>query len=107
MPAVGKIDLKANKNVSANAETTLSDLFPYPERNKEFTLDTDVTCDKTKLKVTIAKLGTLDITADGTNKKGEKANLWMLSHAADFRKKIKASQAIKKGDTLTVTIETA
>ena len=106
MATVGKIDLKANKDVSADTETTLSDLLSYPERRKEFTLDTDVTCDKSKLKVTVAKLGTLDITADVTRKKGEKTSLWSLSKYADFSKKIKASQAIKKDDVLAVNIET-
>jgi len=105
MPVVGKVELKAAKDVGAGAETSLSELFPYPERNKEFSLDADVTRDKTKLKLAIAKLGSLDATADSTKKKGEKTSLWMLTKYADFNKKVKASEAIKKDDVLTITVE--
>ncbi|MEM4700217.1 MAG: hypothetical protein QXT74_04625 [Candidatus Nezhaarchaeales archaeon] len=107
MPVVGKVELKANKDVKAGEETTLSELFTFDERRKELTLEGDVERDKTKLKVTVAKLGTLEATADTTKKKGEKTNLWMLLKVADFSKKIKASEEIKKGETLAVTIETA
>ncbi|MEM2094585.1 MAG: hypothetical protein QXI32_04750 [Candidatus Bathyarchaeia archaeon] len=80
-------------------------MFPSPERNKEFSLDADVTRDKTKLRIVVAKLGTLDATADTTKKKGEKTSLWMITKYSDFTKKVKASEAIKKGDTLSVTLE--
>ncbi len=107
MPAVGKIDLKASKDVSAGTETSLAELFVYPERDKEITLDSDVTRGTTKLKIAAAKLASIDFTADATKKKGEKTNLTGITKYSDLSKKIKASEAIKKGDTLIVTIETA
>lgn len=107
MPIIGKVELKAEKDVSAGTEIILSELVSYTERSKEFSVEVDVTRDKTKLKVTVAKLGTLDVSsADTTKKKGEKTNLWMLVKSTDFSKKVKASEAIKKGDVLTTTIET-
>ena len=105
MPTLGKVELKADKDVSAGVETSLSELFPSSERNKMFSLEGDVTRDKTKLKVTVAKLGSLDATADTGKKKGENTSLWMLTKASDFSKKVKASEAIKKGDVLAVTVE--
>jgi molybdopterin converting factor small subunit len=107
MPAVGKVELKAERDVAAGAETSLSDLFSYSERRKEFTLESDVERDKTKLKVSVAKLETIEATADTTKKKGEKTSLWLLMKVADFSKKVKAKEAIKKGDTLAITVETA
>jgi len=106
MAQVGKVELKADKDVNAGAETSLSDLFPYSERSKEFTLESNVERDKTKLKITVAKLGTIETTADTTKKKGEKSNTWLLSKISDFSKKVKAQESIKKGDLLTVTVET-
>lgn len=105
MPVIGKVDLKADKDVNAGAETSLSELFPSPERSKDFTLESDVTHDKTKLKVKVAKLGALDTTADTTKKKGEKTNLWLLTKIADFNKRVKSAEAIKKGDVLSILVE--
>jgi len=107
MPLVGKVELKADRDVAANAEVSLSELFPYAERSKEFTLEADVERNKTKLKITVAKLGTIEAVADETKKKGEKTSLWRLLKIADASKKVKAKEAIKKGDVLAVTIETA
>ncbi len=107
MPIVGKTDLKADKDVNAGAQISLADLFPYPERSKEFTLDTNVKGSQTRLKITVPKLGTLITTTDATQKKGEKTNLFRLMNANDFFTiTIKASEVIKKGDVLTVNIET-
>jgi len=106
MPVVGKIELKADKDVSTGAETSLSKLFSLSEQRKEFSVNADVTRDKTKLKLAVAKLSSLDATADLTKKKGEKTNLWMLTKSSDFDKKVKASEAIKKGDVLAITVET-
>ena len=106
MPTVGKIELKADKDVDAGAEVSLSDLFSYSERSKEFPIDADVTRDKTKLKIDVAKLGSLNITADSTTKKGQKTSLSMLTKYTDINKKVKASEAIKKGDALTVNVKT-
>ena len=105
MSVIGKVELKANKDVDAGAETNLSELFPSPERSKEFSLEENVERDKTKLKVTVAKLGIVDVTADTTKKKGEKTSLWLLTKLSDLSKKVKATEPIKKGDALAITIE--
>ena len=104
MSVIGKVELKADKDVIAGAETSLSELFPSPEHSKEFPVEGDVTRNETKLKVAVTKLGSLDVTADTTKKKGEKTNLWQLTKIADFRKKVKASEQIKKGDVLAITV---
>ncbi|MDH5815176.1 MAG: hypothetical protein QE164_00015 [Candidatus Nezhaarchaeota archaeon] len=106
MPVVGKVELKADKDVKKGEEVSLTELFPYSERTKEFTVDVDVERDKTKLKITVAKLGTIETTADTTKKKGEKTSLWAITKYSDMSKKVKASEDIKKGETLSVTIET-
>jgi len=106
MPVVGKVDLKADKDVNAGAETSLSDLFTYFERSKEFTLESDIKRDKTKLRITVAKLGSVETTADTDKKKGEKTSVWMITKYADLSKKVKANEAIKKDDILPVTVET-
>lgn len=105
MPIVGKISLKADKDVNAGAEVSLSELFTYDERRKEFTLESDVERDKTKLKVTISKLGVIETVADTTKKKGDKTNIWLLMKISDFSKKVKATESIKKGDILDITVE--
>lgn len=105
MPIVGKISLKADKDVNAGAEVSLSELFTYDERRKEFTLESDVERDKTKLKVTISKLGVIETVADTTKKKGDKTNIWLLMKISDFSKKVKAAEKIKKGDILDITVE--
>lgn len=105
MPIVGKISLKADKDVNAGAEVSLSELFTYDERRKEFTLESDVERDKTKLKVTISKLGVIETVADTTKKKGDKTNIWLLMKISDFSKKVKAAESIKKGDILDITVE--
>jgi len=107
MPIVGKLELKSDVDVSAGAETSLSKLFSFAEQRKEFSVDADVTLGKTKLKLAIAKLGSLEATADLTKKKGEKTSLWMLMKSSDLNKKVKVSEAIKKGDVLAITVEAA
>jgi len=106
MPVVGRIELKADRDVAANTETSLIDLFPYSERSKEFTLESDIERDKTKLKITISKLETLESVADITRKKGEKTSLWAITKYRELSKRIKAKENIKKGDILSVTVET-
>ena len=107
MPTIGKIELKADKALGKDAETSLMELFPYTERVKEFSLEADVTRNQTRLKVTVAKLGSIDTIADATRKKDEKIHLWALMKYTDSsNKKIKVSEAIKKGDTLAITVET-
>ncbi len=106
MTTVGKLELKADKDVGKGAEISLLELFPYTERIKEFSLETDVTRDQTRLKVTVARIGSINTIADATRKKEEKIHLWALIKYTDSSKKIKTAEAIKKGDTLAITAET-
>jgi hypothetical protein len=106
MSVIAKVDLKANGAVNAGAEISLYDLFSYSERNKEFTLESDVEREKTKLKITVAKLGSIEIMANTSKKKGGKTSFVMISKTGDIRKKVKAKETIKKDDVLSVTVET-
>ena len=106
MSVIAKVDLKANGAVNAGAEISLYDLFSYSERNKQFTLESDVERDKTKLKITVAKLGSIEIMSNTSRKKGEKTNILMISKTANLSKKVKAKETIKKDDVLSVTMET-
>jgi len=102
---IGKTELKADKDAEANTEASLFDLFTFSERNKQFTVDQDIKRDQTKLKVNVAKFGTLDIISDANLAKGFNTSLATLLKWADTSKKVKVSESIKKGDTLVVTIE--
>ncbi len=106
MAKLGSIELVADKDVKKGEETKINDLFTSSEQRKEFELLEDVTRDKTGIKVTIAKVGSFDTKADTSKKKGEKTNCCVLLKYADLSKNLKASEDIKKGDKLGVTIET-
>lgn len=106
MPIIGKIELKADKDVDKDVEISLLELLPYTERIKQITLKAVVTRDQTKLRINIAKVGSIDTTADATRKKGEQIHLWALMKYAQSNKKVKASEAIKKDEALAVTVET-
>jgi len=106
MVKLGSVELVADKDVKKGEETNINDLFVYGEKGKEFELLEDVTSGKTGIKVTIAKLGSFDTKADTSKKKGEKTDCRMLLEYVDVSKKRKASEDIKKGDKLGVTIET-
>lgn len=106
MPVIGKIKLKTNKAVEKDTEISLLEIFPYEERVKLLTLEADVTRDQTKLKINIAKVGTINTTADATKKKGEKIHLWALMKFAQSSKKVRTLKAIKKDEALAVTVET-
>ena len=107
MSEVGKIDLAVARDVAAGAEITLQDLFPSPEKDKRFTLGADVTLDVTPLKVNVPKVGVIDTPAGVTKKKGEETSLWLVMRSDPFLIKRQFPQAIKEGDVLTVTVETA
>ncbi|MEM2111737.1 MAG: hypothetical protein QXX08_07655 [Candidatus Bathyarchaeia archaeon] len=107
MAKLGSVELISNRDVKKGEETKINDLFTSDERRKEFELLEDVTRDKTGLKVTIAKVESFSTKADTSKKKGEKTNIWMLLKYADLSKSLKATEDIKKGDRLTVTIDTA
>ena len=105
MVKLGSVELVADKDVKMGGETKPNALFASSEQRKEFELLEDVTRDKT-IKVTIAKVGSFDTKADTSTKKGEKASCWRLLKYTDLSTNLKASEDIKKGDKLGVTIET-
>jgi len=106
MDKLGSVELVADKDVKKGAETRINALFASSEQRKEFELLKDVTRDTTGIKVTIAKVGSFDTKADTSKKKGEKTHCGVLLKYADLSKNLKASEDIKKGDKLGVTIET-
>jgi hypothetical protein len=106
MAIVGKAELKTDKDVDKEAEISLFDLFPYEERIKEFAVEADVVQNATRLKVTIAKLGSITALSDATREKGGKIHLWALLKYADTSRKLKTQEAIKKDETIAITVET-
>ena len=106
MDKLGSVELVADKDVKKGEETKINALFASSEKRKEFELLEDVTRDKTGIKVTIAKVGSFDTKADTSKKKKEKTYCGALLKYADLSKNLKASENIKKGDKLGVTIET-
>jgi len=106
MAKLGSVELVADKDVKKGEETKINALFVSSEQRKEFELLEDVTRYKTGIKVTIAKVGSFDAKADTSKKKGEKTRCDHLLKYADLSKNLKASEDIKKGDKLGVTIET-
>ena len=105
MSIVGKLELKTEKDVAKDTEISLLELFPYEERVKEFPLEADVVKDRTRLKVTVAKIGSIDTIADANRKKGGKIHLWTLMKYAQSSNKIKTSEAIKKDESIAITVE--
>ncbi|MCJ7634340.1 hypothetical protein MUP77_18365 [Candidatus Bathyarchaeota archaeon] len=106
MVKLGSVELVANKDVKMGEETNINALFISSEQRKEFELLEDVTRDKTGIKIIIAKVESYDTKADISKKKGEKTSCWDILNYSDLRKNLKASEDIKKGDKLGVTIET-
>jgi hypothetical protein len=105
MSIVGKVELTADKDVSAGTETSIFELFSREGGRQVFPVAVDVKRDETKLKITVTKLGTLDAISDATRRKGQYTSLRLLMNKSDFSKKVKASEPVKKGDILTVTVE--
>ena len=106
MAILGSIEVIANKGVKARGRTTISSLFPTSERSKEYQLHESI-IERAKIKVSIAKVRPFESTADASIKKGEKVSCWRLIRYADFNdRKLIASEAIRKGDTLNITYET-
>lgn len=100
------IELTANKDVKKGEKVTIESLFAYVERRKESEVSSDIKRGDTKIKVDISKVGALEIKSDATKKKGEKTSLTMLLSYLDQRKELIATGDVKKGDKLTVNIET-
>ncbi len=106
MAKLASIELNADQDVAKGKKTSIIPLFSNTEGWKDFELFENVQTDKTRIKVAIAKVGSFQTKANATRKKGEKTNLWLLLNRSDSTKKIAAIDDIKKGDKLTVTLET-
>ncbi len=105
MAVIGKTELQADKDIMANTETRLLDLFSFDERSKQFVVEQPVKRDETKVKVNVAKVGSLEGMSDATLPKGFNTSLELLMKWADLSKKITVAQPVKKGETLAVTVE--
>ncbi|MCF8885155.1 MAG: hypothetical protein QW655_01825 [Nitrososphaerota archaeon] len=106
MPLVGKIDLRVCRDVKIGEEVSIFELFGEEELKKEFTVESDVELDKTKLKVTVDNLGSIECVADAFKKKGSKTSLWNIMKYRDMSVKMKVEQEIKKDDVLSIIVET-
>ena len=105
MAKLASIELNADQDVAKGKKTSIIPLFSQTEGWKSFESFENVEKDKTRIKVTIAKVGSFQTKANTTRKKGEKTSCVLLLKPDDFRKKIAATGDIKKGDKLTVTLE--
>ena len=106
MAKLASIVLTANQEVARGMKTSIIPLFSNSEGWKNFELLENVEKGKTRIIVTIAKVGSFRTKANATKRRGEKTALWLLFDGGDFRYKIVAADDIKKGDKLTVTLET-
>lgn len=106
MAKLASIELNADQDVAKGMKTSISPLFSSTEGWKNFELFENIEKDKTRIKATIARVGSVQTKANTTGKKGEKTNCWLLLHRSDYTKKIAVTDDIKKGDKLTVTLET-
>ena len=106
MARLANVELTANRDVKKGEKTSIESLFTSDERHKEFEVSSDIKSRDTKIRVTIPKVEALETKADTTKKKGEKTSLFMLLSYSDLRKEVAASEDVKKGDKLAVSIET-
>jgi hypothetical protein len=106
MPTVGRIDLKADKDVKAGSEISLSELFPYPERSREFVLESDVEKGRTRIRVNVERIGVIETVADVNRRRGERTSIFMIMKMADFLRRVKAREDIRRGDMISITLET-
>ena len=106
MEKLGSIELVADKDVKEGEGISIDSLFSYAERRKEFELPLELKRWKTKIKVDVPKICILETTADTTRKKEEKASLMALLSYPDREKDFTASEEVKEGDKLSLSIET-
>lgn len=108
---IGSIELQTERDVKKGEEVSIEDLFPwhdYDEVQKVFDLSMDVERGL-PIKVKVDKVGVIEAKADTTKKQGALPliGLWMLLSFPDLRKKITASEDVKKNEMLAVSLETA
>jgi hypothetical protein len=106
MAKLASIELNADQDVAKGKKTSIIRLFSQTEGWKNFELLENVERGKTRIIVTVARVGSFQTRANTTRKKGEQTNCWSFLDRIDFSKKIAATDDIKKGDKLTVTLET-
>ncbi len=99
------LELVVNKDVKEGEEVNIESIFSYREQRKEFELFGDVKRWRTKIKADISKIGILETTADITKKKGEKTCIRGLLSYPARKEGLIASEDLKKGDALLITIE--
>ncbi len=103
---VGRINLKAGRDVKIGEEVSIYELFGGEELQKEFIVESDIELDKTKLKINVEKVGEIECIADAFKKKGAKASIWNIMKYKDMSMKIKSTREVEKGENLSITIET-
>ncbi len=102
------IELTAAQDVTKGKETSIDTLFlPVDRRQGNSKLREDIQRDKTRIKVTISKVGSFETKANTTKKKWEVITCAMLLSPTALLQKITANADVKKGDKLTVSLETA
>ena len=106
MAKLASIELNADQDVAKGMKTSIIPLFSHTDLWQEFQLLENVQADKTRIKINIAKVGSFQTKANATRKNGEKTNCALLLKSDDFTRKIAATDDIKKGEKLTVTLET-
>ena len=104
MPTLGSIELEAATDVKKGEKTTVSKLFTVEERRKYFNAEVDAPT-ATRIRVSIAKLEPFETIVDLGSKKGEPASLWRLLKIWDLDRELTATDDIKKGEKLKVTVE--
>ena len=104
MLTLGSIELSAAVDVKKGGKVTVSQLFTVEERKKYFTAEVDAPTG-TKIKVSVAKLEPFETIIDLGSKKGEPCSLWRILKIWDLDKQLTASEDIKKGEALKVTVE--
>jgi len=105
MALLGSIRLTAAVDVKRGERVNLRQLFSVEERRKAFTAQVDAPTGA-KVKVNVAKLEPMETIVDLGSKKGEAASLWRLLKIWDLDRELVASEDIRKGEGLEVTVET-
>ncbi len=105
MALLGKIELRAERDLAVGTQASILDLFPFEERSKQFAATQPVKRDETKLRVNVDKFGTVEAASDANLPAGFNTSLVGLMKWNDMAKKVTVSGPIKKGDALLVTFE--
>ena len=105
MVRLASIELNADQDVAKGKKTSISPLFANADLWKNFKLLENVEGDKTRINITIAKAGSFQTKASISRKQGDDTNLCVFLNRSDITRKITATDDIKKGEKLTVTLE--